>query len=125
MFSITPDTKAFICTTPVDMRASFDSLSGIVKSQLACNPLSGDLYVFFSRDRDRMKILLWQLDGFVLCYKRLVDMHCIFACWPHFRVRAGPNLICKKHGNWLQWLKGSMVHKLHLTKPCFRQMTWS
>lgn len=71
MLNISPTSVAFICAEPIDMRSSFDSLSGMVKSHLNQNPLSGDLYVFFSRRRDRIKVLLWELDGFSLYYKRL------------------------------------------------------
>lgn len=71
MLTLLPNTKAFICAAPVDMRSSFDSLSGMIKSSLVQNPLSGDVFVFLSRRRDRMKVLLWELDGYVLYYKRL------------------------------------------------------
>jgi transposase len=53
------------------MRLSFDGISGMVTSHFGLNPLCGHLFVFFSRRRDRMKILFWNLDGFVLYYKRL------------------------------------------------------
>jgi hypothetical protein len=53
------------------MRLSFDGLAGLVQTHFGMNPLSGHLFVFFSRRRDRMKILAWDIDGFVLYYKRL------------------------------------------------------
>ncbi|HEY9783782.1 MAG TPA: IS66 family insertion sequence element accessory protein TnpB [Candidatus Obscuribacterales bacterium] len=71
MLSLPPSTKIFLCSEPVDMRKSFDALSGLVTTHFGQNPLSGHLFVFFSRRRDCMKILLWDLDGFVLYYKRL------------------------------------------------------
>ncbi len=71
MLTLSQNTKAYICAEPVDMRWSFDALSGMVKSQLGQNPLSGDLFVFLSKNRDRMKVLMWELDGFSLYYKRL------------------------------------------------------
>jgi transposase len=71
MLNLAPNTKAFICAEPIDMRSSFDSLSGMIKSNFGQNPLSGKLFVFFSRQRNRMKILLWEVDGFALYYKRL------------------------------------------------------
>ncbi|CAN5211024.1 hypothetical protein BH11CYA1_BH11CYA1_49680 [soil metagenome] len=55
----------------IDMRYSFDGLSGLVKSHFGMNPLSEHVFVFFSRRRDRMKVLLWDMDGFSLYYKRL------------------------------------------------------
>ncbi len=71
MLNPTPNLRAFICSEPIDMRSSFDSLSGMIKSHLGENPLSGKLFVFFSRRRNRIKVLAWELDGFSLYYKRL------------------------------------------------------
>lgn len=71
MLSIPASTKIFVCVQPVDMRYSFDALSGLVTTHFGLNPLSGHLFVFFSKRRDRMKILSWDIDGFVLYYKRL------------------------------------------------------
>jgi transposase len=71
MLNIPASTKIFLCVQPVDMRLSFDGLSGLVHSHFGMNPLNGHLFVFFSRRRDRMKILVWDIDGFVLYYKRL------------------------------------------------------
>jgi transposase len=53
------------------MRLSFDGLSGLVQSHFGQNPLCGHLFVFFSKRRDRMKILAWDVDGWVMFYKRL------------------------------------------------------
>jgi transposase len=53
------------------MRYSFDGLSGLVTSHFGMNPLTGHIFVFFSRRRDRMKLLFWDSDGFALFYKRL------------------------------------------------------
>lgn len=53
------------------MRKSFDGLSGLVRSGLGLDPSSGDVYVFLNRRRDRLKLLVWQGDGYALYYKRL------------------------------------------------------
>lgn len=71
MLHLPATTKIFVCTTPVDMRFSFDALSGLVETHFSQNALNGHLFVFFSKRRDRMKILAWDVDGFVLYYKRL------------------------------------------------------
>lgn len=71
MLNLPPSTKVFLCSEPIDMRLSFDAISGMVSRHFGINPLSGHLFVFFSRRRDRMKILFWDLDGFALYYKRL------------------------------------------------------
>jgi transposase len=71
MLNINPSTKVFICSEPIDMRYSFDALSGLVSKHFGLNPLCGHIFVFFSRQGDRMKLLSWDLDGFALYYKRL------------------------------------------------------
>jgi hypothetical protein len=71
MLNIPSSTKIFLCTESVDMRKSFDALAGMVETHFGKNPLSGHLFCFFSKRRDRMKILAWDVDGFILYYKRL------------------------------------------------------
>lgn len=71
MLNIDPSTKVFVCSQLVDMRYSFDALSGLVTTHFGMNPLCGHVFVFFSRRRDRMKLLFWDMDGFALYYKRL------------------------------------------------------
>ncbi|MGZ3485665.1 MAG: IS66 family insertion sequence element accessory protein TnpB [Isosphaeraceae bacterium] len=61
----------FVCTKPTDMRKSFDGLLGLVREFLGQDPLSGHLFLFFNRRRDRAKILFWDRDGLVIWYKRL------------------------------------------------------
>lgn len=53
------------------MRKGFDSLSGIVKSQMALDALSGSMFIFVNRRRTHIKLLLWEGDGFAIYYKRL------------------------------------------------------
>ena len=61
----------YLCTAPTDMRKGFDTLAVQVREHLGRDPLSGDLFLFLSRGKDRLKALLWESDGFLLCYKRL------------------------------------------------------
>lgn len=62
----------------VDMRKGFDGLSALVGEQLKRDPLSGDLYLFVSRDRRRAKVLLWDGTGLCIYSKRLEEGR--FAC---------------------------------------------
>jgi len=55
------------------MRKSFDGLCGLIKSGLKKDPLSGDVFVFVNRRRTLMKLILWDRNGFLLCYKRLEE----------------------------------------------------
>ena len=63
--------RVFLCTLPMDMRKGFDTLAAVVRGSLGCDPLSGDLFLFVGRRRDRLKLLYWDSDGFALWYKRL------------------------------------------------------
>ena len=63
--------RIFVCTRHTDMRKSFDGLLGMVQEYLGQDPLSGHLFLFFNRRRDRVKILFWERDGLVIWYKRL------------------------------------------------------
>lgn len=71
MLSLPARTRVFVCTAPVDFRKQHDGLVAIVRDQLACDPLDGSVFAFFNRRRDRIKLLLWDANGFWLFYKRL------------------------------------------------------
>lgn len=55
----------------MDLRASFNGLCAWVKTRLAEDPLSGHLYVFSNRRRNRVKVLFWDGSGLWCCTKRL------------------------------------------------------
>jgi transposase len=64
-------TRIWLASQATDMRSGFDRLAEKVKAVIGQNPLSGHLFIFRSRRGDRMKILVWDRDGYVLWYKRL------------------------------------------------------
>jgi len=63
--------RIWMASEATDMRCGFDRLAERVNAVIGENPQSGHLFVFRSRRGDRLKILLWERDGFVLWYKRL------------------------------------------------------
>ena len=71
MLSIPPTVSIFLYTEPTDLRKGFDGLSGIVRSELAADPLDGSLFLFINRRRDRLKILHFDGSGYWLYYKLL------------------------------------------------------
>jgi transposase len=64
-------TRIWLAAEATDMRCGFDRLAERVQTVVGRSPLSGHLFVFRSRRGDRLKILLWDRDGYVLWYKRL------------------------------------------------------
>ena len=68
---ITVARKIYIACGHTDMRKSIDGLAAIVQEQFLLDPFSKSLFLFCGRNRNRMKALLWEGDGFVLLYKRL------------------------------------------------------
>ena len=71
MLILPPSVRIFVCLSPADMRRSLDGLAAMTRETLREDPLSGHLFVFFNRRRDRTKILFWDRSGLCLYYKRL------------------------------------------------------
>jgi transposase len=71
MFGLTSAVRVYLATQPADMRKSFDGLAALTTHVLGLDPLSGHLFVFANRRRDRIKILYWDRDGLAVWAKRL------------------------------------------------------
>ena len=63
--------EIYVALEPIDMRLSFDRLSGIAKEQIGYEARSGALFVFFGRRRDALKVLFFDGSGMAIFYKRL------------------------------------------------------
>lgn len=71
MLSLARRARVFVAAEAVDFRRGIDSLYALVRDVFAEDAFSGDLYVFFNRAADRVKILTFDRNGFWLHLKRL------------------------------------------------------
>lgn len=71
MIALPPQIRVFLYRLPTDMRKSFHGLVALTESALKQDPLSGSLFVFLNRRRDRIKILYWGQTGFCIWYQQL------------------------------------------------------
>lgn len=71
MLSLGGNHRIYLCLRPVDFRKAHDGLCALVRDQLEDDPFSGDLFVFHNGAKDRVKLLVWDKNGFWLLYKRL------------------------------------------------------
>lgn len=71
MFSLEANHWYFMCQHPVNMRKGIDSLFNLIEAESPLSPMSGDVFVFFSKNRQSVKLLRWDTDGFLLYQKRL------------------------------------------------------
>ena len=73
MLALPPGAKLYFYTLPCDMRKGFDGLGGVVRSALGRDPSDGSIYCFVNKRRDRIKLLLFEGDGFAVYYKVLAE----------------------------------------------------
>ena len=71
MLTLSAAVTIHVCVLPTDLRKGFDGLCGLAEHVLKQDPLSGHLFVFRNRARDRIKVLYWDHDGLAIWYKRL------------------------------------------------------
>lgn len=88
--------RIYLHRAPVDMRKQMNGLA-ILAQQLQLDPMSGALFVFINRSRNKLKLLLWERNGFVIWYKRLErdKFH-----WPRAPQEQLVTLSCEQL-NWL------------------------
>ena len=66
MFSLNENLNHYLYPGYVTMRKGIESLYELLIVQEGCNPLSGDVFLFFSKKKDTVKLLRWDKDGFIL-----------------------------------------------------------
>ena len=68
--------RIYICISYTDLRKGIDGLAAMVNNSFVLNPTEpGSIFLFCGRRNDRMKALLYEGDGWVLCYKRFAAGH--------------------------------------------------
>ena len=87
--------QVYLYAEPVDMRKSIDGLSVLVEQEMALSPCMEALFVFCNRSRDKVKLLCWERNGFIVWYKGLEKQR---FKWP----KAGETLTVS--GQELNWL---------------------
>jgi transposase len=71
VLSVAGNQRVFLCRSAVDFRKAHDGLCAIIRDGFGDDPFSGDIFAFFNRAKDRIKLIVWDRNGFWLCYKRL------------------------------------------------------
>ena len=88
--------RIYLYREPVDFRKSYRGLAAIVEQELGHNPFEGALYAFTNRRRDKIKLLYWEDNGFVLYYKSLAEEKFY---WPK-----GKDEVLTLSGQQINWL---------------------
>lgn len=71
MLTLGSSVRIYVAAETVDLRNGFDGLAAATRQIIQEDPLSGHLFVFLNRRRNRLKILMWEPSGYLLVYKRL------------------------------------------------------
>ena len=65
--------EIYLYRAPIDFRKQANGLAVLIEQELGCSPFSGALYAFTNRQRNKIKCLMWEDNGFVLYYKALAE----------------------------------------------------
>jgi len=96
--------RILLYSKPTDMRKSIDGLSIVISNELNLNPTDEIIFAFFNKAKDKIKILWWDTNGFILFYKRLEKQR--------FKIPCAEDEIIKIKQRELRWL----LDGLDLTK---------
>ncbi len=89
--------RVYLHRAPIDMRKQMDGLSLLAKDVMQMDPMSGTLFAFINRRADKLKLLVWERNGFIVWYKRL-EQHRFH--WPK-RAEAAVLTLSGEQLNWL------------------------
>jgi transposase len=71
MLRVSAETKIYVYTEHIDMRKSIDGLVVLLAETYKLNPQTGELFIFTNKSRNKIKLLFWDRNGFVLYYKKM------------------------------------------------------
>ena len=115
MLNFPPAVRIWLGTQPVDLRKSFDGLAEQVRQHLHNDPLSGHIFVFRNKRGDRVKLLYWGEDGFVIVYKRLEEgtfrWPATAAGQPSVPLRAAELAMLLNEIDWSKSKRGRRYHR--------------
>lgn len=111
MLSLLHNPRVYLAAGNTDLRKSIDGLALLVRHAFDLDPFSQNLFVFCNRSRDKIKILVWEHNGFWLCYKRLEKgrFH-----WPQSPNKQ-PLALTRRELQWL--LDGLHIQQKQAHKP--------
>jgi transposase len=91
MLRPTSNIEVYLYMAPVDMRRSINGLAALVENELALSQMMEVLFVFCDRGRNKIKLLCWERNGFVVWYKRLEKqrLKCPRQCESGYELRDG------------------------------------
>jgi len=115
MIGSTRQVSVYAFSQPADLRRGFDGLSALVREAMGHDELSGDLYLFVSRNRRRAKVLLWDGTGLCIYAKRLERGR--FACLWQQRTAPQMRLTVSELQLFLEGSK--LVGRMPLSPPVF------
>ena len=106
--------RVYLASGATDMRKSIDGLAALVSQSFRLDPFDSSLFVFCNRDRDKIKILVWDNNGFWLYYRRLERGR---FRWPKPSADGKPVTIARRQLVWL--LDGLCIEqqKAHAAVP--------
>ncbi len=103
--------RVFVCKQPTDMRGSFDSLYKRAKNILGLDPKSGHMFLFVNKNRNRIKVLLYDGTGFVVIAKRL-DKGTFSQFSPYYRKD-----IVLTQAEFSLYFEGASINKRFIESP--------
>jgi transposase len=105
MLSLTDGIKVFVSLSPVDMRKSINGLSALILDVFTKSPQSRHIFLFYNKSKDKVKLIFWDRNGFVLYYKRLEKSRFKFN-------KSSDNQTIEISHNQLQWLLAGLDFQL-------------